>query len=60
MTNKRARKLLMAMGTSRNRANLGLRVKPKQKTNADVVEDVLTIKLYVKWMREAKAKMCEE
>lgn len=60
MTNKRARKLLMAMGTSRNRANLGLRVKPKQKTNADVVEDVLAIKLFVKWIREAKAKRCEE
>ena len=50
MTRKRARKILMAIGTSRN-ANWGLTAKPRWKTNAGVVEDTLTIKLYAKLLR---------
>lgn len=51
MTRKRAKKLLMSIGTSRNHANWGLTVKPKWKTNAGVVEDTLAIKLYAKLLR---------
>ena len=51
MTRKRARKILMSIGTSRNRANWGLTAKPRWKTNAGVVEDTLTIKLYAKMLR---------
>lgn len=52
MTRKRARKLLMFIGISRNNANYGLTEKPKWKTNAGVVEDVLTIALYAKLLRQ--------
>ena len=52
MKKKRAIKLLMACGISRNHANCGLTEKPKWKTNADVVEDVLTIALYTKLLRK--------
>ena len=52
MTRKRARKLLMFIGISRNNANYGLTEKPKWKTNAGVVEDVLTITLYAKLLRK--------
>lgn len=45
MTRKRARKILMSIGTSRNHANCGLAAKPRWKTNAGVVEDTLTITL---------------
>nr|DAM93293.1 MAG TPA: hypothetical protein [Caudoviricetes sp.] len=48
MTRKRARKILMSIGTSRNHANWGLTAKPRWKTNAGVVEDALAIKLYAK------------
>lgn len=51
MTRKRARKILMSIGTSRNHANCGLTAKPRWKTNAGVVEDTLAIKLYVKLLR---------
>ena len=51
MTRKRARKILMSIGTSRNRSNWGLTAKPRWKTNAGVVEDTLTIKLYAKLLR---------
>nr|DAW82593.1 MAG TPA: hypothetical protein [Caudoviricetes sp.] len=34
MTRKRARKILMSIGTSRNHANWGLTAKPRWKTNA--------------------------
>ena len=37
MTRKRARKILMSIGTSRNHANWGLTAKPSWKTNAGVV-----------------------
>ena len=33
MTRKRARKILMSIGTSRNHANWGLTAKPRWKTN---------------------------
>lgn len=52
MTRKRARKILMAIGTSRNHANWGLTAKPHWKTNAGVVEDTLTITLYAKLLRK--------
>lgn len=51
MTRKRARKILMSIGTNRNHANWGLTAKPRWKTNAGVVEDTLTIKLYAKLLR---------
>ena len=51
MTRKRARKILMSIGTNRNNANWGLTAKPRWKTNAGVVEDTLTIKLYAKLLR---------
>ena len=51
MTRKRARKILMSIGTSRNHANWGLTAKPRWKTNAGVVEDTLTITLYAKLLR---------
>lgn len=51
MTRKRARKILMSIGTSRNHANWGLTAKPRWKTNAGVVEDTLAIKLYAKLLR---------
>ncbi len=51
MTRKRAKKILMSIGTSRNRANWGLTAKPRWKTNAGVVEDTLAIKLYAKLLR---------
>ena len=51
MTRKRARKILMSIGTSRNHANWGLTAKPCWKTNAGVVEDTLAIKLYAKLLR---------
>lgn len=51
MTRKRAKKLLMSIGTSRNHANWGLTAKPRRKTNAGVVEDTLTITLYAKLLR---------
>lgn len=51
MTRKRARKILMSIGTSRNYANWGLTAKPCWKTNAGVVEDTLTIKLYAYLLR---------
>ena len=51
MTRKRARKILMSIGTSRDRANWGLTAKPRWKTNAGVVEDTLTIALYAKLLR---------
>ena len=51
MTRKRARKILTSIGTSRNYANWGLTAKPRWKTNAGVVEDTLTIKLYAKLLR---------
>ena len=51
MTRKRAKKLLMSIGTSRNHANWGLTAKPRWKTNAGVVEDTQTIKLYAKMLR---------
>ena len=41
----------MSIGTSRNHANWGLTAKPRWKTNAGVVEDTLTIKLYAKMLR---------
>lgn len=63
MTRKRARKILMSIGTSRNHANWGLTAKPRWKTNAGVVEDTLTIKLYAKLLRarmeERRGKMVE-
>lgn len=37
MTRKRARKILMSIGASRNHANWGLTAKPRWKTNAGVV-----------------------
>lgn len=52
MTRKRAIKLLMACGIRRNHASVGLMEKPKWKTNAGVVEDVLTIALYAKLLRK--------
>lgn len=52
MTRKRARKLLMSIGVSRNHASVGLMEKPKWKTNAGVVEDALTIALYTKLLRK--------
>ena len=52
MTRKRARKILMSIGTSRNHANWGLTAKPCWKTNAGVVEDTLTITLYAKLLRK--------
>lgn len=52
MTRKRARKILMSIGTSRNHANWGLTAKPRWKTNAGVVEDTLAIKLYAKLLRK--------
>lgn len=51
MTRKRARKILMSIGTSRNRANWGLTAKPRWKTNAGVVQDTLAFKLYAKLLR---------
>ncbi len=51
MTRKRARKILMAIGTSRNHANWGLSAKPRWYTNAGVVEDTLEIALYAKLLR---------
>lgn len=51
MTRKRARKILMSIGTSRNRANWGLKEKPRWYTNAGVVEDTLRITLYAKLLR---------
>jgi hypothetical protein len=48
----REKKILMSIGTSRNHANWGLTAKPRWKTNAGVVEDTLTIKLYAKLLRE--------
>lgn len=51
MTRKHARKILMSIGTSRNHANWGLTAKPRWKTNAGVVEDTLTIKLYAYLLR---------
>lgn len=62
MTRKRARKILMAIGTSRNHANWGLTVKPRWKTNAGVVEDVLIINMYAKLMRKKmdEGKITEE
>jgi hypothetical protein len=62
MTRKRARKILMAIGTSRNHANWGLTVKPRWKTNASVVEDVLIINMYAKLMRKKmdEGKITEE
>lgn len=52
MTRKRAIKLLMVCGISRNHASVGLMEKPKWKTNADVVEDTLTLTLYAKLLRK--------
>ena len=52
MTRKRARKLLMFIGVSRNHANCGLTEKPKWKTNSDVVEDTLTMALYTELLRK--------
>lgn len=62
MTRKRARKILMAIGTSRNHANWGLTAKPRWKTNAGVVEDVLIINMYAKLMRKKmdEGKITEE
>ena len=62
MTRKRARKILMSIGTSRNHANWGLTAKPRWKTNAGVVEDTLTIALYAKLMRKKmdEGKITEE
>ena len=62
MTRKRARKLLMFIGVSRNNANCGLTEKPKWKTNAGVVEDTLTITLYAKLLRKKmnEGKITEE
>lgn len=51
MTRKRARKILMSIGTSRNHANWGLTAKPSWKTNAGVVEDTMIITLYAKLLR---------
>lgn len=51
MTRKRARKILMAIGTSRNHANWGLTAKPRWKINAGVVEDTPTITMYAKLLR---------
>ena len=51
MTRKRARKILMSIGTSRKRENWGLTAKPRWKTNAGVVEDTLIITLYAKLLR---------
>ena len=62
MTRKRARKILMSIGTSRNHANWGLTAKPRWKTNAGVVEDTLTIKLYAKLLRArrmATKRVCD-
>ena len=62
MTRKRARKVLMSIGTSRNHANWGLTAKPRWKTNAGVVEDTLTIKLYAKLLRArrmATKRVCD-
>lgn len=55
MTRKRARKILMSIGTSRNHANWGLTAKPRWKTNAGVVEDTLAITLYAKLLRQPAA-----
>lgn len=62
MTRKRARKILMSIGTSRNHANWGLTAKPRWKTNAGVVEDTLTITLYAKLLRKKmdEGKITEE
>lgn len=51
MARKRAKKLLMSIGTSRNHANWGLTANPRWKTNAGVVEDTLIISLYAKLLR---------
>lgn len=63
MTRKRARKLLMALGMSRNRANYGLTIKPESKTNAGVVRDILAIKALAHSvahkMMEQRAHCCE-
>ena len=58
MTRKRARKLLMAIGVSRNRANRVLRIKPKTKTNANVFNDVLLCRIYGKYLCE-RAWVCK-
>lgn len=62
MTRKRARKILMSIGTSRNHANWGLTTKPRWKTNAGVVEDTLTITLYAYLLRKKmnEGKITEE
>ncbi len=62
MTRKRARKLLMSIGIRRNHASVGLMEKPKWKTNAGVVEDVLIITMYAKLMRKKmdEGKITEE
>lgn len=62
MTRKRARKILMSIGTSRNHANWGLEAKPRWKTNAGVVEDTLAITLYAKLLRKKmdEGKITEE
>ena len=52
MTRKRARKLLMAIGVSRNRASRVLRIKPKTKTNANVFNDVMLCRIYGKYLCE--------
>ena len=52
MTRKRARKLLMSIGVSRNHASVGLMERPKSNTSAGVVEDALTIALYTKLLRK--------
>ena len=62
MTRKRAIKLLMVCGISRNHASVWLMEKPKWKTNAGVVEDTLTITMYAKLMRKKmdEGKITEE
>lgn len=63
MKRKRARKLLMAIGMSRNRANYGLTIKPKSKTNAGVVRDLCAIKAFSHFvaykMMEQREHCCE-
>ena len=62
MTRKRARKILMSIGVSRNHASVGMMEKPKWKTNAGVVEDTLAITLYAKLLRKKmnEGKITEE
>lgn len=67
MTRKRAKKLLMALKISRNKANYNLDVKPNGKTNRGVVADIVTARIILALMSDkiesvgepAKKERCE-